>query len=162
MSLSILIRSFPSTLKRLWRDIRALNDMKYHRMSLPLPIQLIDLCFKVITYAHFYYYSSSLILHAAFAEILRWCRQTLLARANLSRTWSLFTHIRNREREKNIFGIVSNYTWYFFFWKCRFSFRCHRRKFRKVSAKRWYLANIMGGGGADSFHYSHNFSQLFF
>lgn len=32
---SIPIRSFRSTLKRLWNDIRALSDMKYRRMSLP-------------------------------------------------------------------------------------------------------------------------------
>jgi hypothetical protein len=46
-SSSIPTRSFQSTLKRLWSDIRASSAMKFHRMSLPSPTPHIDQCCKV-------------------------------------------------------------------------------------------------------------------
>lgn len=46
-SSSIPTRSFPSTPKRLWSDIRASNATKFRRMSLPSPTPHIDPCCKV-------------------------------------------------------------------------------------------------------------------
>lgn len=46
-SSSILTRSFPSTPKRSWSDIRASNAMKFRRMFLPSPTPHIDPCCKV-------------------------------------------------------------------------------------------------------------------
>lgn len=100
VSSSIHTRSFPFTLKRLWRDIRALNGMKFHHMSLPLPIQLIDLCFKVITsfiYYHYYVFTHSLAINFHCEDR----RSTTKKLAKIVHTKNLFWHCGFLRKERD-------------------------------------------------------------